>query len=126
VSQPDDHEAAAFMINRVPSTPLTSQDHLSAAAVLARQAGVSVRALQKAFREQLESSPIEYLRDVRLQRVHDELSAAQSDGTTVREIAAKWGLLHHGRFSAIYRERFGESPRQTLGRQHFGRARRVG
>lgn len=87
-------------------------------ASLAQQAGVSVRALQKAFREQLDSSPIEYLREVRLQRVHDELSAAQQDGTTVREIAAKWGVLHHGRFSAMYRERFGESPRRTLGRQH--------
>jgi len=85
-------------------------------ASLARQAGVSVRALQKAFREQLDSSPSEYLRGVRLQRVHDELCAAQHDTTTVGEVAAKWGLAHHGRFAAVYRERFGESPKQTLAR----------
>ena len=90
--------------------------HTSAS--LARQAGVSVRALQKAFREQLDSSPSEYLRGVRLQRVHDELSAAQYDATTVGEIATKWGLAHHGRFAAVYRDRFGESPKQTLVRQH--------
>ncbi|HVW42310.1 MAG TPA: AraC family transcriptional regulator [Amycolatopsis sp.] len=87
-------------------------------ASLARQAGVSVRALQKAFREQLDSSPSEYLRGVRLQRVHDELCAAQYDTTTVGEIATRWGLAHHGRFAAVYRERFGESPKQTLSRQH--------
>ncbi|KAA9164926.1 AraC family transcriptional regulator [Amycolatopsis acidicola] len=87
-------------------------------ASLARSAGVSVRALQKAFREHLDSSPSEYLRGVRLQRVHDELCAAQSDTTTVGEIASKWGLAHHGRFAAVYRERFGESPKQTLSRQH--------
>jgi AraC-like DNA-binding protein len=85
---------------------------------LARRAGVSVRALQKAFREQLDSSPSEYLRGVRLQRVHDELCAAQFDTTTVGEIASKWGLAHHGRFAAVYRDRFGESPKQTLSRQH--------
>ncbi|HJQ45626.1 MAG TPA: AraC family transcriptional regulator [Amycolatopsis sp.] len=89
--------------------------HTSAS--LARQAGVSVRALQKAFREQLDSSPSEYLRGVRLKRVHDELSAAHHDSTTVGEIATKWGLAHHGRFAALYRERFGESPRQTLAGQ---------
>lgn len=87
-------------------------------ASLARQAGVSVRALQKAFREQLDSSPSEYLRGVRLQRVHDELCAAQYDATTVGEIASKWGMAHHGRFAAVYRERFGESPKQTLAGQH--------
>ncbi|TNC22274.1 AraC family transcriptional regulator [Amycolatopsis alkalitolerans] len=90
-------------------------------ASLARQAGVSVRALQKAFREQLDSSPSEYLRGVRLQRVHDELSVARSDATTVREIASRWGITHDGRFSAIYRERFGEPPRQTLSRRHIRR-----
>ncbi|MTD58736.1 helix-turn-helix domain-containing protein [Amycolatopsis sp. RM579] len=87
-------------------------------ASLAKHAGVSVRALQKAFREQLDSSPSEYLRGVRLQRVHDELSAAQHDTTTVGEIASKWGMAHHGRFAAVYRERFGESPKQTLSRRH--------
>ena len=87
-------------------------------ASLARQVGVSVRALQKAFRDQLDSSPSEYLRGVRLQRVHDELCSAQYDSTTVGEIATKWGLAHHGRFAAVYRDRFGESPKQTLARQH--------
>ncbi|GAB3585129.1 AraC family transcriptional regulator [Amycolatopsis endophytica] len=86
-------------------------------ASLAHQSGVSVRALQKAFREQLDSSPSEYVRGVRLQRVHDELSAAQVEVTTVGEIASKYGLMHHGRFSAAYRDRFGESPKATLHRR---------
>ncbi|WP_020673070.1 AraC family transcriptional regulator [Amycolatopsis nigrescens] len=83
-------------------------------ASMARRAGVSVRAIQKAFREELGTSPSEYLREVRLQRVYNELLAAPADTTTVGEIARKWGFSHHGRFAAMYRERFGESPKETL------------
>ncbi|NIH85948.1 AraC family transcriptional regulator [Amycolatopsis granulosa] len=102
--------AALDLIHGRPEAPHTT-------ASLAHQAGVSVRALQKAFREQLGSSPGEYLRGVRLQRVHDELSAAQVEVTTVGEVASKYGLMHHGRFAAAYRDRFGESPNATLRRR---------
>ncbi|MFJ8811843.1 MULTISPECIES: AraC family transcriptional regulator [Amycolatopsis] len=102
--------AALDLIHSHPEAPHTPGS-------LAHQAGVSVRALQKAFREQLGSSPSEYLRGVRLQRVRDELSAAQVEVTTVGEIASKYGLMHHGRFAAAYRERFGESPNATLHRR---------
>jgi len=33
---------------------------------------------------------------------------------TVTAIALKWGFSHIGRFSIAYRERFGESPSQTV------------
>lgn len=31
-------------------------------------------------------------------------------------IAARWGFTHFGRFSKLYRDRFGESPSVTLTR----------
>jgi AraC-like DNA-binding protein len=34
----------------------------------------------------------------------------------VTEIAVQWGFLQLGSFAARYRERFGESPSQTLKR----------
>lgn len=73
-----------------------------------------MRTLQRGFREQLGVTPREYLNDVRLQRVRDELRAHRPEHATVGEIASRWGFPHPGRFSVIYRQRFGESPSATL------------
>ncbi|WP_409490745.1 helix-turn-helix transcriptional regulator [Amycolatopsis sp. cmx-11-12] len=82
---------------------------------VARACWVSVRALQLAFRRHLDTTPMAYLRRVRLDRIRAELRAAvPGDGTTVTGIAAKWGFLDGSRLSAHYRATFGESPSQTL------------
>lgn len=80
---------------------------------LAERAGVSVRRLQQGFREYVGRSPFQYLHDVRLDRAHHELVHAP-EGTTVTDVALRWGLSHTGRFAADYRKRFGRSPSQTL------------
>jgi AraC-like DNA-binding protein len=81
---------------------------------VAAAAGVGVRTLQQHFREDLGVTPSTYLRDMRLDRIRDELAASANRGTTVADVAARWGLTHLGRFSAAYRKRFGELPSQTL------------
>lgn len=81
---------------------------------LARRLGVTVRALELGFRREFDCTPSEYLRAVRLGRVHEELQLAEPQSTTVTSIAAKWGFAHHGRFAVSYRERYGESPADTL------------
>lgn len=83
---------------------------------LARAAGVSIRSLQVGFQQYMGMSPTEYLRDLRLQRVHDELAAAGADGRTVADVAYSWGFNHLGRFAQMYRKRFGELPSQTIRR----------
>ncbi|MEV4313951.1 AraC family transcriptional regulator [Actinocrispum sp. NPDC049592] len=85
-------------------------------ASLAREADVTERALQRGFRKYLNMRPMEYLREVRLRRIHDELQAAQADAVTVTGIAADWGFLHAGHFAAKYQQRFGEKPSETLRR----------
>jgi len=85
-------------------------------AQLAHATGVSARALQKAFTESGEPPPMTYLRHVRLQRVHRELTDASRAGvnTAVTTAAGRWGFVHLGRFAQQYRQLFGESPSQTL------------
>jgi len=84
---------------------------------VARVCHVSVRALQLAFRRHLDTTPMAYLRRVRLDRVRADLSAADpSAGATVTEIAARWGFADASRFGAHYRRMYGETPRQTLRR----------
>jgi AraC-like DNA-binding protein len=82
---------------------------------LARAVGVTVRALELGFRKELGKTPREFVREQRLLRAHDELLRANSgDGTTVTEVACRWGFWHAGRFAASYIERFGVRPATTL------------
>ncbi|NED96711.1 AraC family transcriptional regulator [Phytoactinopolyspora alkaliphila] len=82
--------------------------------MLAKEANVSVRALQHGFAKHLGMSPRRYLTAVRMQRAREELRAAQRDAITVGQVVAKWGLGHPGRFAAEYQRRFGELPSETL------------
>lgn len=76
---------------------------------------VSIRAVQCAFRRHLDTTPMAYLRRVRLERAHRDLLAADPrDGATVTMIAARWGFLSHSRFAARYRRAYDVSPRHTL------------
>jgi AraC-like DNA-binding protein len=82
---------------------------------IAGAARVGPRTLQVAFRQHLDTTPIDHLREVRLQRAHRDLVAADpTTGVTVAMIAGRWGFAHHGRFAARYRERFGIAPSRTL------------
>lgn len=92
-----------------PSEPWTT-------ARLAAEVHLSPRALQAGFRRDLATPPTAYLRDVRLRRAREALTAADRDATTVRAVAVGVGLLHLGRFAAAYREAFGETPSDTLNR----------
>jgi transcriptional regulator GlxA family with amidase domain len=59
-------------------------------------------------------SPTDYLRNVRLNRVREELLAERSFDSSIADIAFTWGFTHLGRFAKIYHERFGELPSETV------------
>lgn len=83
---------------------------------IAEAAGTGVRALQYGFRRHLGTSPLAYLRRVRLEHAHRELQLADpTQGDSVGTIAAKWGL-RSSRFTSAYFDAFGELPSQTLRR----------
>lgn len=81
---------------------------------IARAASVSPRALQLAFRRHLDTTPMRYLRRVRLDRAHAELQSASPTVDTVTAIAARWGFARPSRFAAEYRAAYGHYPHQTL------------
>jgi len=83
---------------------------------IASAAGLSVRATQEAFQRHLDQTPMTYLLRTRLERVRRDLMQAGPSGTSVQTIARRWGFAHLGRFSAAYRNEFGEYPRATLRR----------
>jgi AraC-like DNA-binding protein len=83
-------------------------------AKLADTTGVSERALQAGFQRYVGISPTAYLRQVRLDRAHEQLRQADPGQTTVADVAHRWGFTHLGRFAGFYRARYGVSPSQTL------------
>lgn len=85
-----------------------------ALADIARAVHVTPRAVQYMFRRHLDCTPLQYLRNLRLDLAHQDLLAAQRQDQTVTEIAARWGFMHTGRFAVLYRQTFGQSPHETL------------
>jgi transcriptional regulator GlxA family with amidase domain len=84
---------------------------------IAAATGVGVRTLQQGFRTYLGTTPMTYLRRVRLARAYAELLAAAPGETSVSQVALRWGFTHHSRFAAAYRAAYGETPSTTLRRR---------
>ncbi|HEX9831724.1 MAG TPA: helix-turn-helix domain-containing protein [Mycobacterium sp.] len=81
---------------------------------IAASVNVTPRSVQYTFRRYQGTTPLEYLRCLRLQHAHRELQAADPSVDTVTAIAGRWGFGHAGRFSSMYKRTFGTSPSQTL------------
>ena len=83
---------------------------------IAAQVGVSARSLQNGFQSFRNTTPMAFLRSVRLQKAHMALIAADPSLDTVTQIALTCGFSHMGEFGAAYKRTFGVTPRETLAR----------
>ncbi|MBX5488420.1 helix-turn-helix transcriptional regulator [Mycolicibacterium hassiacum] len=81
---------------------------------IASSVNVTPRSVQYMFRRHLGTTPLGYLRQVRLDHAHRDLETADPTRETVMDVAKRWGFHHAGRFSAAYKRTFGEPPSQTL------------
>ena len=88
--------------------PLRMQD-------IADAVDVPERTLRDAFQRFKGASPMQLLHQVRLERAHERLSRIDNL-QSVSDIALDCGFSHLGRFSIVYREKFGESPSDTYRR----------
>lgn len=82
---------------------------------IAAELGVSLRTLELGFRAVHDCAPGEFLRRIRIGKARESLLAPDA-ATSVTEVALANGFLHLPRFSAYYRQMFGELPIQTLRR----------
>lgn len=83
-------------------------------------AGVSGRTLSAEFRRIRGYSPMQFLKQARLEGVHAKLLKSEPRQTTVTRIAVEQGIGNLGRFAGEYRKRFGELPSETLRRKPIG------
>ena len=107
-AHPDTLRRAISYIEANPDLDLTVRD-------ISRAAFVTPRAIQLAFRRHMGTTPMAYLRRVRLELARADLQAAvPGDGQTVTSIAARWGYALTSRFAADYKTVYGEYPHVTL------------
>jgi transcriptional regulator GlxA family with amidase domain len=78
--------------------------------------GVGVRSLQLSFKRILGCSPHEFIMRRRLESARQMLIGASVEDS-VTAIATKFDFSELGRFSQRYRDHFGETLSETLGRQ---------
>ncbi|HEX5249066.1 MAG TPA: AraC family transcriptional regulator [Gaiellales bacterium] len=105
-SRPGTLRRAVAFIEANPDLDITLQD-------IARAAYVTPRAVQLAFRRQAGTTPMAYLRRVRLDCAHQDLQEA-ADGLTVTDVAYRWGFASPSRFAQHYRDAYGTKPSDTL------------
>jgi AraC-like DNA-binding protein len=86
---------------------------------IADASGFGAKELQTSFARDHETTPMEYLRRVRLEGAHRDLRARTPGGgdtvATVAAIAYRWGFANARLFAALYRATYGRAPGVTLG-----------
>lgn len=105
--------AASALLRRAQTYML---DHLSEplpVGLVASHCGLSVRRLQALFRDECGLSPLQWLREQRLQAIRRVLQ--QGEVPSISQAALCYGFSHLGEFSRAYRKRFGETATQTRG-----------
>ena len=82
---------------------------------------VSMRSLFTGFRRFRGVPPMAYVKALRLELAHDELSRADPAERSVTQIALACGFTHMSKFARDFAVRFGETPSKMLGRGHVRR-----
>jgi AraC-like DNA-binding protein len=98
--------AQEFMKQNI-SQPIGPED-------VAASVRVSTRALFVGFKTYLNTTPMRYLKDLRLDMVRDTLLKMEPQRASITTVAMDYGFHHLGHFCAAYKERFGEQPRETV------------
>jgi AraC-like DNA-binding protein len=107
-------DAAPRYVRDAEDVMRTNVREVVSVAEVARTVGVAPRTLHLAFQRHRNYSPGQFLRNERLALARRELATARQRGLTVTDVAFACGFLHPGKFSQLYRQRYGELPSETL------------
>ncbi|MFJ3054979.1 helix-turn-helix domain-containing protein [Herbaspirillum sp. NPDC087042] len=103
------------LVDRAREQMLANLDTPMSILEVCNQVGASRRKLEYCFQEVLGTTPVAYLRAIRLNGVRRALLTARQ-GERIYDIAVRWGFWHFSQFSNDYKRQFGELPSHTLAR----------
>ena len=89
-------------------------DHTMKVQDFAKHYTISVKSLQNAFKSLFGLTPNKFMRLLKLNLIHHELTQSTPSQVSVLAVASKWGFSHMGRFSKFYTELFATNPSVTL------------
>ncbi len=81
---------------------------------LAAQARMSTRSIYHLFERHAKTTPKHFIRQRKLQAVHNALMDPGSQFANITALALEYGFTHLGRFAETYRETFGRLPSEVL------------
>lgn len=101
------------LVNRACELMMGHADEPMSILEVCSHVGASRRKLNYCFQDVLGTTPIKYLRTLRLNSVRRSLRQA-CPGTTVQDVASHWGFWHLSQFAQDYKKLFGELPSTTI------------
>lgn len=101
------------LVNRACELMMGHADEPMSILEVCSHVGASRRKLNYCFQDVLGTTPIKYLRTLRLNSVRRSLRQA-CPGTTVQDLASHWGFWHLSQFAQDYKKLFGELPSTTI------------
>jgi AraC-like DNA-binding protein len=114
-----DQPGAPFFVRRVEQFIEEHARDMITLTDLTGIAGVSTRALQMSFQRFRNTTPMAYLRAIRLELARTDMANAGRQGSSVAAVANAVGFGNLGRFARDYQARFGELPSHTRRRGHL-------
>lgn len=103
----------SFIVEKCHRMATTGQFDVPSVFELCERLQVSRRTVQNSFRAVAETTPLNYLRCVRLNGVRRTLMSTQAAHLSIGDAAAQWGFYHLSHFAAEYHALFAELPSQT-------------
>lgn len=118
--QPSARDRAPVRIRRLAEAYIEAhlRDPALAPVSIAEYCGVSVRYLHAAFASTTSTTVAAFIRERRLQNCREALMNPFLHQRSIIEIACDWGFEDSSHFSRLFKERFGQSPRQHRAWRH--------
>jgi AraC-like DNA-binding protein len=103
----------SFIVDKCHHIAMSSGDMPITILDLCERLHTSPRTIQNSFNAVAQTTPVDYLRAIRLNAVRRQLISTTSMDLSVGQAAANWGFFHLSHFASAYKRLFGELPSQT-------------
>ena len=103
----------SFIVEKCHHLTMSESVKVPSVMELCQQLQVSRRTVQNSFRSVTGTTPLNYLRSVRLNGVRRTLMATHPSKLLIGDAAARWGFFHMSHFAEDYLALFGELPSHT-------------
>ncbi|QDH65575.1 MULTISPECIES: helix-turn-helix domain-containing protein [Pseudomonas] len=113
----------SFIVEKCHRLATTEMINVPSVIDLCQRLQVSRRTVQNSFRSVAETTPLNYLRSVRLNGVRRTLMSTRASELSIGDAAAQWGFYHLSHFAAEYQELFAQLPSHTTRAAITGKVR---